>query len=95
MTTHRRMPKRGFSNARFERRFVVVNVGELDAAFESGARVTPQAMLEAGIIRTLAMPVKVLGDGVLSKTLSVEAAGFSRSAMEKIKAAGGEGRAVS
>lgn len=95
MTTHRRMPKRGFSNAQFERRFAVVNVGELNRLFEAGAHVTPQALFEARVIRTLSMPVKVLGDGELSKKLNVEAAKFSRTAEEKIKAAGGECRTAS
>jgi len=94
MATHRRMPKRGFSNAKFERRFSVVNVGAIGAVFESGAHVTPQAMLEAGLIRSVAMPVKILGNGELSKKLMIDAAKFSRSAEEKVRAAGGESRVV-
>lgn len=92
MTTYRRIKKRGFSNAQFEHRFSVVNVGALERIFPDGAHVTPEAMAVAGLIRTATMPVKILGDGKLSKKLNVEAAKFSRAAEEKIKAAGGESR---
>ena len=92
MPTFRRMPKRGFSNVRFAKRFSVVNVGALDERYEAGAHVTPQSMLEAGLIRNLQLPVKILGDGPLTKKLTVDAAKFSRSAMEKIQSAGGQAR---
>lgn len=94
MPTFRRMPKRGFSNARFTTRYNIVNVGLLESRFESGAHVTLQALLKAGLIRHLRYPVKVLGDGELAKKLIVDAAKFSNSAMEKIQAAGGEARIV-
>lgn len=92
MPTFRRLPKRGFSNAQFRTRYSVVNVASLDERFEGGAHVTPQSLLDARLIRTLRFPVKILGDGTLSKKLTVDAAKFSESAMEKIKAAGGEAR---
>jgi len=92
MPPFRRIPKRGFSNAQFRVEYVVVNVDDLDKTFASEAHVTPQAMLDARLIRTTSAPVKVLGNGKLTKKLTVDAAGFSKSAMEKIKEAGGEAR---
>ncbi len=94
MPTFRRMPKRGFNNAQFERRFSIVNVESLEDRFESGAHVTPQALLEVRLIRNLQLPVKILGNGNLTKTLNIDAAKFTKSAVEKIKAAGGEARVV-
>lgn len=92
MPTFRRIPKRGFSNAQFETRFSIVNVDSLEERFESGAHVTPQALQEARLIRNLRYPVKILGNGELTKKLTVDAARFTKSAMEKIQAAGGEAR---
>jgi large subunit ribosomal protein L15 len=66
-----------------------VNVGDLEARFDAGADVTPEALKASGLIRKLSVDVKVLGDGELTKTLSVTAHAFSRSAVEKIEAAGG------
>jgi len=66
-----------------------VNVGELDARFEAGAEVTPETLAAWGLVRKLSVDVKVLGDGELTKSLTVTAHGFSRSAVEKIEAAGG------
>jgi large subunit ribosomal protein L15 len=91
MPTFRRIPKRGFSNAKFTMRYAVVNVEALERAFPANAHVTAEALREAGLIRTSCL-VKVLGDGKLTKKLTVDAAKFSRSAMEKIKNAGGEAR---
>ena len=92
MPTFRRIPKRGFSNAQFEVRYSVVNVAALEEAFPANTHVTPQALRESGLIRNLRLPVKVLGDGSLTKKLTVDAAKFSRAAMEKIQQAGGEAR---
>lgn len=95
MPTFRRMPKRGFNNAQFERRYSIVNVESLEDRFESGAHVTPQALLEARLIRNLHLPVKILGNGNLTKTLQVDAAKFTKSALEKIQAAGGNAKVAS
>jgi large subunit ribosomal protein L15 len=65
-----------------------VNVGDLDARFEAGAEVTPEALKASGLVRKLSVDVKILGNGELTKKLSVTAHGFSRSAVEKIEAAG-------
>ena len=94
MPMFRRIPKRGFSNARFQTRYSVVNVGALEEWFDGGAHVTPQTLLEAGLIRNLRAPVKILGQGTLTKKLVVDAAKYSESAVEKIKATGGEARVV-
>jgi large subunit ribosomal protein L15 len=66
-----------------------VNVGDLDARFDTGAEVTPEALKASGLVRKLSVDVKILGNGELTKKLSVTAHGFSRSAVEKIEAAGG------
>ncbi len=66
-----------------------VNVGDLERRFDAGAEVTPEELKAARLIRKLSVDVKVLGEGVLTKELSVSAHGFSKSAAEKIEAAGG------
>ena len=66
-----------------------VNVGELERRFEAGAEVTPETLKATGLVRKLSMDVKVLGEGELTKKLSVSAHAFSKSAVEKIEAAGG------
>jgi len=90
MPTFRRMPKRGFSNAKFTTRYAVVNVGDLEENFEPGTHVTAQVLLEARLIRNRRAPVKVLGEGELTKKLRVDAARFSATAAEKIQRAGGQ-----
>ncbi len=94
MPTFRRMPKRGFSNACFMKRYHLVNVSSLESRYEAGAHITPQALVEVGLIRNLRYAVKILGDGSLSKKFTVDAAKFSASALAKIAAAGGEARVV-
>lgn len=94
MAVVRRLPKRGFSNRRFGRRYCPVNVADLEAAFQDGAEVTPEAMRQAGLVRNLRQPVKVLGQGRLAKKLLVQAQRFSRAAAEKIAAAGGQVRVI-
>lgn len=90
----RRIPKRGFSNVNFATRYSVVNVGDLDAKFQKGAQVTVEALCEAGLVRDQKLPVKILGNGTLSKKLAVSAAKFSATAMQKIQAAGGEAKII-
>lgn len=94
MPTFRRIPKRGFPNVQFAQRYEVVNLAEIDAKFESGAHVTPQALREAGLIRSARIPVKILGNGTITKKMKIEAAKFSVSAMEKIKKVGGDPRVL-
>ena len=84
---HRRIPKRGFTNI-FRKEYAVLNVKDLDR-FEAGAAVTPASLQAAGLLRRGAPLVKILGEGSLTKALSVTAHGFSKTAAEKIRAAGG------
>ncbi|KUK26653.1 MAG: 50S ribosomal protein L15 [Acetothermia bacterium 64_32] len=84
-----RFPKRGFKNpCRVE--YAVVNVGELGAHFEPGDVVTLEALMARGIVKDPKAGLKVLGEGELTKALTVKAKRFSRSAREKILAAGGK-----
>jgi len=84
----RRLPhKRGFTNI-FKITYSVVNVDRL-ASFRKGSKVDPEALVEAGIIKSVRDPVKILGDGDIEKALTVSAHRFSANAKEKIEAAGG------
>lgn len=85
---YRRLPTRGFSNDRFERDWYIVNVGSLER-FDSGATVDVAALIEARLVPDTKLPVKILGDGALTKKLTVVAGWYSKSAHEKITAAGG------
>lgn len=85
----RRIPKRGFNNRAFGTQFAVVNVEDLNA-FENGATVTPEALVEQGVLNKLLDGVKILGDGELKKKLTVKAQRFSGSAREKITKSGGQ-----
>lgn len=88
----RRIPKRGFSNALFRKVYNVVNVKVLEARFESGDEVNVEALAAKGLISHshVKNPLKILGEGELTKKLTVSAAKFSASAKQKIEAAGGE-----
>ena len=88
MPLYRRVPKRGFTNARFRTDYTVINVGRL-SAFADGAEVTLASILEAGLASMNTPMLKVLGDGELSVKLTVKAQKFSQKAREKIEAAGG------
>jgi len=88
MPLFRRLPKRGFNNANFARRFAIVNVSQLDG-FSEGSRVDASFLHQAGLIRSANLPVKILGDGQLNRKLVVIAHKFSRSAEQKITSAGG------
>jgi len=85
----RRLPfKRGFNNI-FRIHYQEVNVGRLEELFDAGTAVTPALLAEVGLIRDADKPIAVLGDGDLTKTLTVTAHRFSKSAVEKIGNAGG------
>jgi large subunit ribosomal protein L15 len=85
----RRIPKRGFNN-RWARRIMVVNLGDLSAAFKSGDEVTPERLRDLGLAKGVYDFLKVLGDGELNKKLKISAHRFSQSALDKIQKAGGE-----
>ncbi len=89
MPLFRRIPKRGFSNAPFRTDYDIVNVCDLDELFSNGDEVTKQTLVKAGLLRNDRVLVKILGDGDLAKKLTVLADRFSKSAKEKITAAGG------
>ncbi len=85
----RRFPKRGFSNANFQRRFHIVNLADLSAHFDDGATVDAAALEARGLIPDLKQPVKILGQGALSRKLTIHAGWYSRSAHERVQQAGG------
>ena len=89
MPIYRRVPKRGFTNARFRTDYTVINVDSLED-FDAGAVVDLAAVLAKGLTSLDAPLFKVLGDGALTKALTVRAQKFSKSAVEKIRAAGGQ-----
>ena len=89
----RRLPKRGFSNAKFKVEYATVNVSDLDN-FEDGAVVTPELLKEMGIVKKQLAGIKVLGNGELTKKLTVKATKFSASAVEKIEKMGGKAEEV-
>ena len=93
MPLARRLPKRGFNNKVFAKHYAEVNVAALNA-FEDGETICVVAMLEKGLIGKACDGVKVLGNGELKKKLTVKAAGFSKSAKEKIEAGGGKAEVV-
>ena len=89
MPLYRRLPKRGFNNV-FAKHYAEVNVEQLNR-FEDGATVDPVALIEAGILKNVRDGIRILGNGTLeTKNLTVIANGFTKSAEEKITAAGGK-----
>ena len=87
---YRRIPKRGFKNTRFETKYAVINLNDLDKFFNDGDVVTPEVLKERGIIKKQLSGVKVLATGELTKKLTVKAQRFSSSAVTKIENAGGK-----
>ena len=92
MPLARRLPKRGFNNI-FAKPLEVINVSALNK-FEDGAVVDAKALLEKGILSKCEYGVKILGNGQISKKLTVQASAFSASAKEKIEAAGGKAEVI-
>jgi large subunit ribosomal protein L15 len=87
MPLQRRLPKRGFTNV-FRTEYQILNVEQLEI-LDNGASVTPGFLFEQGLISSKTEPVKILGDGALTKKLSITAHGASKSALQKITACGG------
>jgi large subunit ribosomal protein L15 len=85
----RRVPKRGFNN-RWAKTIVIVNVGSLDRCFAAGAEVTPEVLQNSSLVGHRFDQIKILGEGELTKKLTVSAHRFSQSAVEKIEQAGGQ-----
>ncbi len=90
---YRRLPKRGFSNAKFKVRYAAINVGDLNK-FEEGTVVTPQLLKETGMIKKQLDGVKVLGNGELTKKITIQAQRFSSSALEKIEKSGSKAEVI-
>ena len=88
MPLHRRLPKRGFTNI-FRKTFRTVNVDRLNG-FEAGSEINPDALQQAGLLKKGKDDVKVLGNGELKVALTVKAHRFTKSAIQKIEAAGGK-----
>ena len=89
MPLHRRLPKKGFNNKDFKTTVSVVNVAQLDKAFEDGETVNEEVLREKGIVSRNSDIVKVLGQGEISKKLTIAVDAISASAREKIEKAGG------
>ena len=94
MPLARRMPKRGFSNFFFAVKYATVNVEDLDARFEAGAEINAESLAALRLISSADKPVKILGEGEITKNLTVRANAFSASAAKKIEAAGGKAEVV-
>ncbi|MBI1766645.1 MAG: 50S ribosomal protein L15 [Acidobacteria bacterium] len=94
MPLHRRLPKRGFTNI-FKKEWAEVNLADLERLFDAGAAVTPEALVEKGLVRkSRAKLVVVLGQGELNKNLSISVHRFSAVAKQKIEAAGGKAEII-
>ena len=91
---YRRLPKRGFNNARFRTEYATINLSDLNKYFNDGEEVTPEVLKEKGIIKQQLCGVKVLGNGELEKKLTVKANRFSSSAVTKIESAGGKAEVI-
>ena len=92
MPLYRRLPKRGFTNI-FKKEFSIVNIDDLNA-FEENTKVTPELLIEKGIIKKVKDGVKILGKGELNVKVDVKANAFSKSAQTKIEAAGGKAEVI-
>ncbi|MBQ3498213.1 MAG: 50S ribosomal protein L15 [Acutalibacteraceae bacterium] len=93
MPLQRRIPKRGFVNI-FAKEIAIVNLSAIDEKFADGAVVDVEALIEAGLVKKALDGVKVLGNGEISKKLTVKANAFSESAKAKIEAAGGKAEVI-
>ena len=91
---YRRVPKRGFNNARFRTEYATINLSDLNKYFNDGDEVTPELLKEKGIIKQQLCGVKVLGNGELEKKLTIRANRFSSSAVTKIESAGGKAEVI-
>lgn len=92
----RRLPKRGFTNARFKKIFELINLEQIETVFDEGAVINKESLIEKGLIKSkkskkgASFLIKVLGDGVLSKKVTIYADAFSKSALKAIQDCGGE-----
>jgi large subunit ribosomal protein L15 len=89
----RRIPKRGFNNKTFATRYSVVNLGDIEPLFDGKSSVGPAELCAVGLVRDN-LPVKILGDGDITKAFQIKAQAFSKSAREKIQKAGGKAEKI-
>ena len=89
----RRLPKRGFSNARFKKVYAVINLDDLNK-FKDGAEVSPEILKDMGLVKNTLDGLKVLGDGKLERKLTVKAHKFSKTAKEQIEKLGGKAEVI-
>lgn len=90
---YRRLPKRGFTNARFKTEYAVINLSDLNK-FEDGAEVTPEILKNMGLVKKELDGIKVLGNGTLEKKLTVKANKFSETAIKAIEKTGGKAEVI-
>ena len=90
---YRRLPKRGFSNAKFKTRYAVINLSDLNR-FEKGTEITPEILKDMGLIKNLQDGIKVLGNGTLEKKRTVKAHKFSEKAKAEIEKLGGKAEVI-
>ena len=91
---YRRLPKRGFNNARFTTRYAIINLSDLNKYFNDGDVVSAEILKERGIIKNSLNGIKVLGNGTLEKKLTIKASRFTNSAVSKIEDAGGKAEVI-
>lgn len=89
----RRLPKRGFTNARFKKVYAVINLDDLNR-FEDGAEITPEILKDMGLIKNMQDGLKILGNGKLEKKLNIKANKFSKKATEEIEKLGGKAEVI-
>lgn len=90
MPLYRRIARRGFSNARFRKKYLIINITDVDKKYKDGEEVNEKTLYEKGIINKKNVPVKLLANGELTKKVNINIEKVSASAEEKVKKAGGE-----
>jgi len=90
MPLHRRLPKRGFNNTRFQTEYSLIQLSDLEKYFDVDQAITKEALVEKGLIKTVKTKVKLLGNGELSKKLTIMVDACSSPALKKVKSCGGE-----
>ena len=91
---YRRVPKRGFNNTRFETKYATINLSDINKFFNDGDVITPEVLKSRGIIKKQLDGVKVLGNGVLEKKVTIKAHRFSTSAVSKIESSGSKAEVI-
>ncbi len=94
MPLFRRIPKRGFNNKLFKKKYIIMNIKDFEN-LEAGTRIDLQKLKDSGLVKNTKYDLKILGEGTLTKSLTVVAHKFSKTAIEKIKDAGGEAEVLS